>query len=161
MLAEWCLCFLIHEVCHSFPSKEQASFNFMAAVTIHGDFGDQEKKQCHCFQFFPFYLPWSDGTECHDLSFFNVELQASFFALLFTLIKRLPNFSSFSAFREVSSAYLRLLTFLLAILIPTCDSSTLAFHMMYSTYKLNKYCENIHPCCTLFPLLNQLFHVQF
>ena len=24
--------------------------------------------------FFPIYLPWSDGTECHDLSFLNVEL---------------------------------------------------------------------------------------
>ena len=24
--------------------------------------------------FFPFYLPWSDGTRCHDLSFLNVEL---------------------------------------------------------------------------------------
>ena len=22
-----------------------------------------------CFHFFPFYLPWSDGTRCHDLSF--------------------------------------------------------------------------------------------
>ena len=29
-------------VCHSFSSKEQASFNFMAAVTIHSDFGAQE-----------------------------------------------------------------------------------------------------------------------
>ena len=29
-------------VCHSFPYKEQVSFNFMAAVTIHGDFGAQE-----------------------------------------------------------------------------------------------------------------------
>ena len=26
---------------------------------------------CHCF---PIYLPWSDGTRCHDLSFLNVEL---------------------------------------------------------------------------------------
>jgi len=25
-------------VCHSFPSKEQVSFNFVAAVTIHSDF---------------------------------------------------------------------------------------------------------------------------
>ena len=25
----------------------------------------------HCF---PIYLPWSDGTRCHDLSFLNVEL---------------------------------------------------------------------------------------
>ena len=26
----------------AFPSKEQMSFNFMAAVTIHSDFGTQE-----------------------------------------------------------------------------------------------------------------------
>ena len=28
----------------------------------------------HCFHHFPIYLPWSDGTGCHDLSFLNVEL---------------------------------------------------------------------------------------
>ena len=28
----------------------------------------------HCFHCFPIYLPWSDGTSCHDLSFLNVEL---------------------------------------------------------------------------------------
>ena len=28
---------------------------------------------CHCFHCFPIYLPWSDGTGCHDLSFLNVE----------------------------------------------------------------------------------------
>ena len=38
---------------HNFPSKEQASFNFMAAVTVHGDFGAQENKVCHCFYFSP------------------------------------------------------------------------------------------------------------
>ena len=38
----------------------------------------------------------------------------------------------------VSSVYLRLLIFFLAILIPVCASSSLAFHMMYSAYKLNK-----------------------
>ena len=27
--------------------------------------------ESHCF---PIYLPWSDGTRCHDLSFLNVEL---------------------------------------------------------------------------------------
>ena len=32
---------------HSF-FKEQASFNFMAAVTICSDFGAQENKVCHC-----------------------------------------------------------------------------------------------------------------
>ena len=29
---------------------------------------------CHCFHCFPIYLPWSDGTGCHDLRFLNVEL---------------------------------------------------------------------------------------
>ena len=29
----------------------------------------QPKKICHCFYFFPFYLPLSDGTRCHDLVF--------------------------------------------------------------------------------------------
>ena len=28
----------------------------------------------HCFHIFRICLPWSDGTECHDLSFLNVEL---------------------------------------------------------------------------------------
>ena len=41
----------------SFPSKEQASFNFMAAVTICSDFGAQENKVSHCFHCFPIYLP--------------------------------------------------------------------------------------------------------
>ena len=31
-------------VCHSFSSKEEVSFNFMAAVTICNDFGAQEDK---------------------------------------------------------------------------------------------------------------------
>ena len=64
-------------MCHNFPYKEQASFNFMAAVTIHSDFGAQENKICPCFDFFPIYLPWSDGTRCHPLSFLNVEYRLS------------------------------------------------------------------------------------
>ena len=57
----------------SFSSKEQASFHFVAAVTVCSGFGAQEDKICHCFPFFPIYLPWSDGTRYHDLSFLNVE----------------------------------------------------------------------------------------
>ena len=33
----------------------------------------EPKKVCHCFYCFPIYLPWSDGTRCHDLSFVNVK----------------------------------------------------------------------------------------
>ena len=51
--------------------------------------------------------------------------------------------SSLSSIRVVSSAYLRLLIFLPAILIPACVSSSPAFLMMYSAYKLNKQGDNI------------------
>ena len=50
----------------------------MASNMIHSDFGAQEKKICHCFHFFHFYLPWSDRTRCHDPSFLNVEFQVAF-----------------------------------------------------------------------------------
>ena len=34
----------------------------------------QINKVSHCFHFLPIYLPWSDGTRCHDLNFMNAEL---------------------------------------------------------------------------------------
>ena len=55
----------------------------------------------------------------------------------------------------VSSAYLRLLIFLPAILIAACASSSLAFHMIYSAYKLNKQGDNIELWSTPFPIWNQ------
>ena len=61
---------MLSRVGHNFPSKEQTSFNSMAAVTICSDSGAQENNICHCFLV---YLPWSDGTRCHNLSFLNVE----------------------------------------------------------------------------------------
>jgi len=56
---------------------------FMAAVTIHRDFGAQENKSLSLFPFLHIYLPWSDGSKCYGLSFLNAEFQASFFTLLF------------------------------------------------------------------------------
>ena len=73
----------------------------------------------------------------------------------FTLIKRLFSCWSLSAINVVSSAYLRLLIFLLEILILAFDSYSLVFHMMYSAYKLNKQGDNIQPSRTPFPILNQ------
>ena len=69
----------------------------------------------------------------------------------FTFIKNLFSSSSLSPIRVVSSAYLRLLMFLLAILIPACASYSTAFYIMYSTYKLNNQGGNIKPWCTPFP----------
>ena len=77
------------------------------------------------------------------------------FSLSFSFIKRLFSSSSFSAIRVVSSAFLRLLIFLPAILIPACASSRPSFLMMYSTYKLNKQGDNIQPWRTPFHIWNQ------
>ena len=73
----------------------------------------------------------------------------------FILIKRLCSFSSLSVIKVVSYAYLRLLVFLPEILFPACDSSSLAFHMIYSAYMLNKQGDSIQPWHTPFPILNQ------
>ena len=97
-----------------------------------------KKIVCHCFHWLPIYLTHSDGTRCYYLSFLNAEFQACFFTSSFTFIKRLFSSSLLSAIRVVSSAYLRLLIFLLAILIPACTLSSPVFHMIYSSYKLNK-----------------------
>ena len=37
----------------------------------------------------------------------------------------------------------------------SCASASLAFHMMYSAYKLNKQGDNIEHWCTPFPIWNQ------
>ena len=55
----------------------------------------------------------------------------------------------------MSSAYLRLLIFLPAILIPAYASSSPAFYMRYCAYNLNKQCDNIQPWGTPFPIWNQ------
>ena len=60
----------------------------------------------------------------------------------FNFIKRLFSSSLLSALRIVPPAYLRLLIFL-PFLIPACAPSSLAFHVMYSSYKLNKQGDNI------------------
>ena len=193
----------------------------MAAVTVHSDLGAHENKICHCFHFFPIYLPWSDGTRCHGLSFSNefhgegngnliqysclenpldrgawqaavhgvtksrtrlsdftfhlhalekemathssvlawriprtekpgglpsmgshrvrhdwsnlaaASFKSAFSLSSFTLIKRLNSSSSLSAIRVISSAHVRLLIFLLAILISVYLSSSMVFCMRY------------------------------
>ena len=73
------------------------------------------------------------GQDATVLVFWMLSFKPTFSLSSFPFIKRL--FSSLlSAIRVGSSAYLRLLIFLPAILIPACASSSLAFHPMYSAY---------------------------
>ena len=88
------------------------------------------------------------------LVFWMLSFKPTFSLFYFTFIKRLFS-ASISAIRVMSSASLRLLIFLPAILIPACASSSPAFLMMYSAYKLNKQGDNIQPRCTPFLIWNQ------
>ena len=91
-------------------------------------------------------MPWSQFFECWVLNLhFHSPLSPS---------SRVSSASLF-AISVVVSTYMRLLIFLLAILIPACDSSSPAFCMTYSVYKLNKQGDNIQPWRTPFPSLNQ------
>ena len=103
------------------------------------------------------------GPDAMIFVFWMLSFKPTFSFSSFTFIKRLFSSSSLSAIRVVSTAYMRLLIFLLEILIPVCASSGPAFHMMYSACKLNKESDNIY---SLIILLSQfgtslLFHVRF
>ena len=78
------------------------------------------------------------GPDTMILVFRMLRLKPTYSRSAFTFIKRLFSSSSLSAIRMVSSAYLRLLISLPAILIPAYASSSPACLMMYSAYKLNK-----------------------
>ena len=83
-------------------------------LLICSDFGAPQNKVCHCFHCLPIYLPWSDGTGCHDFKvvFWMLSFKPIFSLSFFTFIKRHVSSSSLSAIRVVSSAFLRLLIFL-------------------------------------------------
>ena len=126
----------------------------MAAVTICSNFGAQGNSLSlfpsspHLFDMKWWdFEPWFLCFECWVLS--------QIFHSSFTFTKRLFSSSLLSAIRVGSSAYLRLLMFLLAVLIPACAFSSPALLMMYSAYKLNKEGDSIQPWCTPFPIWNQ------
>ena len=148
-----CLLFnMLSRLVITFLSRSKR-LNFIVGVTICSDFRASENKVSHYFHCFPVYLPWSDGTRCHDLSSLSFKLTFSLSSFIF--MKRLFNFSSLSALSVMSSACQRLLIFLPAILIPVCASCSPAFHMMYTAYKLNEQSDNIQPWCTPVPIWNQ------
>ena len=94
------------------------------------------------------------GLDAIILVFWMLNFKPSFSLSSFTFIKRLFS-SSLSHIRVVSSVYLNLLTFLPAILLTACASSSPAFRMMDSAYKLNKQGDNIQPWCIPFPIWTQ------
>ena len=126
--------------------------NFMAAVPISSDFGAQENKICHYFQFFTSICMkwWDQMLWSYLLLFWMLSFKVAFSLSSLTFIKRLFSSSSLSAIKLVSSEFLRLLIFLLVVLIPTCNSSSPTFCM-----KLNKLGWHYTALITHFPILKQ------
>jgi len=128
---KWCLCFLIHCLysgCSSdhinlspfnmltmfvlyflpslsFSSMEQVSFNFIAAVIIHNDFGAQENKICYCVHFSPSICHEVMGPDAMILVFWMLSFKPGISLSSFNFIKRILSSSLLSAFRIVSSPY--------------------------------------------------------
>ena len=127
----------------------------MAAVTICSDFGAKKYKSLTVSILSPSVCHEVMGPDAIILVFRMLSFKPTFSFSSFTFIKRLFNSSSLSAIKLVSFAYLRLLIILPAILIPACASSSPAFLMMCSAYKLNKQGDNIQPWGTPFPIWNQ------
>ena len=113
----------------------------MAAVTICSDFGTPKIKPLTVSTVSPFIYCYVMAPDVMILVFWMLSFKPTFSLSSFTF-KRLFS-SSLSAIRVVSSAYLRLLIFLPETLITACASSSSAFHVMYSAYKLNKQGDNI------------------
>ena len=127
----------------------------MAAVIIRSDFEAQKINSVTLSIGSPSICHEVIGLDVMILVFQMLSFKPTFSLSFFIFIKRLFSSSSLSAIRVVSSAYLRLLIFLLEILIPACASYSSAFRMMYSAYKLHKRCGNIEPWHPPFPIWNQ------
>ena len=56
------------------PRRKHLLISWLKSLStvICTDFAPKNKFS-HCFHCLPIYLPWSNGTRCHDLSFLNVE----------------------------------------------------------------------------------------
>ena len=126
----------------------------MAAVTLCSDFGAPQNEVCHSFHFFLIYLPWSDGTRCNDLLFFECWSLNQLFHFPLSLSSRGSLVLHFCQKGGIISMS-EVIDISPSILIPVCASSSPAFRMMYSAYKLNKQSDYIQPWRTPSPLWNQ------
>ena len=91
---------------------------------------------------FPIYLHEVTGPDAIIFVFWMLTfLKPAFSVSSFNFIKRLFSSSLLSDIRVVSSAYLRNIDIFLAIFIPACASSSRAFCMMYSAYKLGRHTQ--------------------
>ena len=126
----------------------------MAAVTVHSDFGAQKIKSATVSTFLLSICHEVIGPDAMILVFWMLSFKPAFYSPLSPHQEALYSLLAFGI-RVVASAHLRLLIFLPAVLILAWDSSSMAFRMVYSAYKLNKQGDNIQPWHSPFLIWNQ------
>ena len=99
------------------------------------------------------------GPDVMIFIFWKLSFKPTFSLSCFTFMKKLWSSSSLPAIRwcnlHIWGYDISWFQPWFSILISACASSSLAFHMTYSAYKLNKQGDNIQPWRTPFPILNQ------
>ena len=127
----------------------------MAAITICSDVGAQKTKSDTVVSVSPSIFHGVMGPDAMIFILWMLSFKPTFQSPLSLSSKGFFSYSSVSAIKIVSSTYLRWLIFLPAIFVPACASSSPAFLMMYSAYKLKKQGDNIQPWRTPFPIWNE------
>ena len=125
----------------------------MTTVTIRSDFGAQGNKIFHCVHFFPFYLPWSDGTKCHDLSHLMLVSGQLFHSLLSPssrgslVLRFLP--LEWCHLYIWDCCYFFWQSWFQLMIHPARD------FILYTLHRSYKQGDNTQPCSYSFPVLNQ------
>ena len=94
------------------------------------------------------------GPDAMIFVFWMLSFKPAFSLSSLTFIKRLYSSSSLSAIRVMFSIS-EVIDISPGNLDPACASSSPAFHMMYSAYKLKRQGDSIQPWHTPFPIWNQ------
>ena len=104
----------------------------MAAITICSDFGAQKNKVWHCF---PIYLPWSDGTRCHDLSFWSCQRGYQFC---------FPKLMSRQYFQDIKKIWFKQVKNPLKIFLKSKTNFLLFLVLKLSSWECSKYLSSVH-----------------
>ena len=122
-------------------------------VTLCSNFGAQENKICHCFLFFPNYLPWSDGPDAMILFFWTLSFKPAFHSPLSpssrgSLVPLCCLSLEWYHLHIWGCWYFSWKSWFQLVIQP-------AMCMRYSACKLNKWADNIQPWHIPFTILNQ------
>ena len=132
---------------------------------------EPKKIKCHCFYFSPFICRRVMGPDAMIFVFWMLSFKPTSSLFSFTFIKRLLvplhfmplewyHLHIWGCYSHNAICYSISEVVVLEILIPACDSSSLAFCMMYSVVYYIKLCLSIYVsvCSLVYPSMHSSIH---